>query len=261
MRPALARHDAILHQAIEGHDGFVVKTTGDGFHAVFGTAHGAVDAAVAAQLALTGEPWEITGRVRVRMGLHTCEAELRDGDYYGSAVNRAARLMATGHGGQIVVSLATSELAREGTVELLDLGEHRLPDLARPERVFQVVHPGLPAEFPVLRSLDAFPSNLPLQLTGFVGRENELAEIAAALESARVVTLTGIGGVGKTRVALQAAARLLVRYRDGAWFCELAPVGDPGAVVEAIATALGVVARPGQSLEDALIDSLRLKHL
>jgi predicted ATPase/class 3 adenylate cyclase len=261
MRPALARHDAILHEAIAVHGGFVVKTTGDGFHAVFGTAHDAVDAAVAAQLALIGEPWEMTGRLRVRMGLHTCEAELRDGDYYGSAVNRAARLMATAHGGQIVLSLATSELAREAPVELLELGEHRLPDLARPERVFQVVHKDLPIDFPALRSLDAFPSNLPLQLTVFVGREDELAEIAAALGWARVVTLTGIGGVGKTRAALQTAARMLAQYRDGAWFCELAPVRDPDAVVEAVASALGVVAGLGQTIEDTLLDFLRSKQI
>ena len=165
------------------------------------------------------------------------------------------------HGGQIVLSLATSELAREAPVDLVDLGEHRLPDLARPERVFQVVQPGLPSEFPALRSLDAFPSNLPLQLTAFVGREHELAEIATALDSARVVTLTGIGGVGKTRAALQAAARVLAQYRDGAWFCELAPVGDPDAVVEAVATALGVVANLGQTIDDSLLDFLRSKQL
>jgi predicted ATPase/class 3 adenylate cyclase len=261
MGPALARHDAIVRDAIEGYGGCVVKMRGDGFHAVFGTAHDAVDAAVAAQLALGGEAWDVTGPLRVRMGLHTCEAELRDGDYYGSAVNRAARLMATAHGGQIVLSLATSELAREAPLELVDLGEHRLPDLARPERVFQVVHSDLRADFPALRSLDAFPSNLPLQLTGFVGREDELAEIAAALDSARVVTLTGIGGVGKTRAALQVAALMLGEYRDGAWFCELAPVGDPDAVVEAVATALGVVAGLGQTIDDSLFDFLRSKQL
>ena len=216
---------------------------------------------VAAQLALAVEPWDLTGPLLVRMGLHTCEAELRDGDYYGSAVNRAARLMATAHGGQIVVSLATSELAREAPVELLDLGEHRLPDLARPERVFQVVHQDLRTDFPALRSLDAFPSNLPLQLTAFVGREDELAEIAAALSSARVVTLTGIGGVGKTRAALQAAARMLAQYRDGAWLCELAPVGDPGAVVEVVASALGVVAGLGHTVDDSLLDFLRSKQI
>jgi len=136
MRPALARHDAIVRDAIEGHAGFVVKTTGDGFHAAFGTAHDAVDAAVAAQLALDEAPWDVTGPLKVRMGLHTCEAELRDGDYYGSAVNRAARLMSVAHGGQVVVSAATSELVRGGPVELVDLGEHRLRDLGEAERVF-----------------------------------------------------------------------------------------------------------------------------
>src|ERR1700674_194749 len=143
MRPALARHDAIMRDAIEGHDGVVVKTTGDGFHAAFGTAHDAVNAAVAPQLALAEGPSEVTGPLRVRMGLHTCEAELRDGDYYGSAVNRAARLMSAAHGGQVVVSAATSELVRGGPVELVDLGEHRLRDLSEPERVFQIAHPAL----------------------------------------------------------------------------------------------------------------------
>ena len=261
MKAALARHDELVREAIESRRGHVVKTTGDGFHAAFGTAHDAVDAAVAAQLALRTEAWDLTGPVLVRMGLHTCEADLRDGDYYGSAVNRAARLMATAHGGQIVLSLATSELAREASVELLDLGEHRLPDLARPERVFQVVHQDLRTDFPALRSLDAFPSNLPLQLTAFVGREDELAEIAAALSSARVVTLTGIGGVGKTRAALQAAARMLAQYRDGAWLCELAPVGDPDAVVEVVASALGVVAGLGHTVDDSLLDFLRSKQI
>ncbi len=195
------------------------------------------------------------------MGVHTCEAEAREGDYYGSAVNRAARLMSAAHGGQIVVSLATRELAHEAPVEFVDLGEHRLPDLARPERVFQVVHPDLPVEFPVLRSLDTFPTNLPLQLTAFVGREDDLTEIAGALGEARVVTLTGIGGVGKTRVALQVAAHVLDQYRDGAWLCELAPVGDPAAVAEVIATALGVGAREGQTIEESLAEYLRVKQL
>src|SRR6478735_7166954 len=150
MRSALARHDAVVRDAIERHDGFVVKTTGDGFHAAFDTAHDAVAAAVAAQLALDGEPWETTGPLRVRMGLHTCEAEARDGDYYGSAVNRAARLMSVAHGRQIVVSTATSELMRGGAVELIDLGEHRLRDLDEPERVFQIAHAELAREFPPL---------------------------------------------------------------------------------------------------------------
>ena len=155
----------------------------------------------------------------------------RDGDYYGSAVNRAARLMAVGHGGQIVCSQATGDLARrraaEGTV-LVDLGEHRLRDLSRPERLFQVNAPGLTGTFAPLRSFDAFPSNLPAQLSSFVGREDDVAEIGRVLREKRLVTLTGVGGVGKTRLALQAAAEVLPRFRDGAWLCELAPVRDPG---------------------------------
>ena len=202
------------------------------------------------------------GRSWCGWGCTPCEAELRDGDYYGSAVNRAARLMAAAHGGQIVLSLATSELAREASVELLDLGEHRLPDLARPERVFQVVHPDLRTDFPALRSLDAFPSNLPLQLTAFVGREDELAEIAAAL------VFSPGGDVDRHRRRRQdarsrsrSAARLLAQYRDGAWLCELAPVGDPDAVVEVVASALGVVAGLGQTVDDSLLDFLRSKQI
>ena len=185
MRPALARHDAILRDAIEGHAGFVVKTTGDGFHAVFGTAHDAVDAAVAAQLALDEAPWDETGPLRVRMGLHTCEAELRDGDYYGSAVNRAARLMSVAHGGQVVVSAATSELVRGGSVELVDLGEHRLRDLGEPERVFQVAHPELAREFPALQSVDELPGNLPLQPNRFVGRAASIEQITGLVRRHR----------------------------------------------------------------------------
>jgi predicted ATPase/class 3 adenylate cyclase len=261
MRPALARHDSILRDAIEGHGGFVVKTTGDGFHAAFGSAHDAVDAAVAAQLALGDGPWEVTGPLQVRMGLHTCEAELRDGDYYGSAVNRVARLMSVAHGGQVVLSAAASELVRAGSVELVDLGDHRLRDLSRAERVFQVRAPGLRDDFPALRSLDSFPGNLPLQVSSFVGRERELDRVAKAIDDARVVTLTGVGGVGKTRLALQVAAEMLARFREGAWLVELAPVRDPDGVVDAFTAVFGVSARAGQSVEEALVEFLRTKQL
>ena len=171
MQAALARHDEVLRAAIEGHAGYVVKTTGDGFHAAFAAAHDARACGGGGPACATAERWEATGPLPVRMGIHTGPAELRDGDYYGTAVNRAARLMSAGHGGQIVVSLATEELVQESGVELLDLGEHVLRDLARPERVFQVVHPGLRREFPRLSSLDAFPGNLPAQVTSFVGRD------------------------------------------------------------------------------------------
>ena len=224
MRPVLARHDALVREAIEAHDGRVVKTTGDGAHAAFSTASDAIDAAVAAQVALIGEAWPLPEPLRVRMGIHSGPAEQRDGDYYGTAVNRAARIMSVANGGQVVVSLAVQELAREGAVALVDLGEHRLRDLGQAERLFQVDDARLERVFPALRSLDAWPGNLPLQVSSFVGREQQIDRVVAALGETRVVTLTGVGGVGKTRLALQVAADLLPRFAQGAWLVELAPV-------------------------------------
>jgi len=261
MKPALARHDAILRDGVTAHDGRVVKTTGDGLHAVFATARDALDAGVAMQRALAAEPWAETGPLRVRMGIHTCEAEYRDGDYYGSEVNRAARLMSVAHGGQVVVSSATAGLVRDGSVELVDLGEHRLRDLTTSERVFQVSAPALVAEFPPLRSLDAMPGNLPRQVTSFVGREAELASVAELVRDAPMVTLTGVGGVGKTRLALQVAAEVAGRFPDGAWLVELAAVADPDAVVDAVAASLRVQPFPGRTLEDSVLEYLATKRL
>jgi predicted ATPase/class 3 adenylate cyclase len=264
MRSALARHDALLRNAVEAHGGRVVKTTGDGVHAVFATAHDALDAAVAAQHALATERWGETGPLRVRIGLHTGEAEFRTGDYHGGALNRAARLMSAAHGGQIVLSRATQELLRDDLVEefeLVDLGEHRLRDLSRPERVFQVSGPGLPADFPRLRSLDAVPGNLPVQVTSFVGREQDLERVAATLGEARVVTLTGVGGVGKTRLALQVAGEMSPAFRDGAWLCELAGVRESEAVAEAIVAVFQVEPRQGVSVAEALVEFLHAKQL
>jgi predicted ATPase/class 3 adenylate cyclase len=256
MHDVMARHDEIVRGAIESHGGHVVKTTGDGFHAAFATARDAIDAALAAEQALTNEPPTQNVVVKVRMGVHTGEARVRDGDYYGSALNRAARLMAVGHGGQIVCSQATADLARDALAEgvvLVDLGEHRLRDLSRPERLFQVNAPGLSGTFAPLRSLDAFPSNLPAQLSSFVGRELDVADIAQVLREKRLVTLTGVGGVGKTRLALQVAAEVLPRFRDGAWLCELAAVRDPAGVVDAVANVFQVTARPGLGLDESLV--------
>ena len=179
------------------------------------------------------------------MGLHTCEAAYRDGDYYGSEVNRAARLMSVAHGGQIVVSLVTSALVRDGQVDLADLGEHRLRDLATVERIYQVCVPGLPREFPPLRSLDQLPGNLPRQVTTFVGRQAEIGSLVELVCGSSLVTLTGVGGVGKTRLALQVAAEVVAEFPDGAWVCELAPVTDPGAVWETLAASLRVQVPPG----------------
>jgi predicted ATPase/class 3 adenylate cyclase len=252
MHAAIARHDEILHKAIRAHGGTVVKMTGDGAHAAFATAHAAIGAAIDAQLGLAGESWGATGALRVRVGVHTGPAEQRAGDYFGTALNRAARLTNVAHGGQIVVSQATADLARDelpGGCELVDLGEHRLRDLSRPERVYQVARNGLERDFPRLRSLEAFPGNLPAQVTSFVGRVEEIASVAEASREDRLVTLTGVGGVGKTRLAVQTAAEVLPAYPDGAWLCELAAAGDPDAMVQVVAAALGVQSYPGVALD------------
>jgi predicted ATPase len=264
MRAALERHDALLRAAVNGHNGCVFATGGDGLAAAFARAGDAVLAAAAAQEAFRLEPWPIAAPVRVRMGIHTGEAAERDGDYFGPAVNRAARLMAAGHGGQVLVSGVTEALVRDGApeqVELVDLGEHRLRDLARPIRVFELAQTGRAGGFPPLRTLDAFPGNLPLQVSSFIGRDRELARTVDALAEVRVVTLTGVGGVGKTRLALQAAAEVLPQFTDGAWLCELAPVRDPDAVADALAAVFDVAPRAGQSAKQALVEFLGGKQL
>src|SRR5436190_2392452 len=258
MRGASARHDAIVREAIESHDGYVVKTTGDGFHAAFASARDAIDAAVDAQIALSAEAWEPTAPLRVRMGIHSGLAEVRDGDYYGTSVNKAARLTSVAHGGQIVVSLATEELVQDGEVDLVDLGEHSLRDLARPERVFQVAHDGLARDFPRLSSLEAFGGNLPLQVSSFVGRDDDVARIVEMLGDAALVTLTGTGGVGKTRLAVQAAAEAVPQFPDGAWFCELAAVDDGDAMAQVVAASLGCVQRAGLSLAQSIVEYLKV---
>jgi predicted ATPase/class 3 adenylate cyclase len=264
MHGALARHDEILRTAVATHDGHLVKTTGDGIHAAFADASCAARAAVAAQLALVREPWGETGELRARMGIHTGPAQQRDGDYYGTALNRAARLMSVAHGGQIVVSLATEELlsgALDADTSLVDLGVHQLRDLAAPVQVFQLAHADLRREFPPLRSLDAYRGNLPVQATSFVGREEEIAAIGAALSASALVTITGVGGVGKTRLAVQVAADVLPDFADGAWICELAAAIDRESMLQIVAAALGVPPRAGHDLTDAIAEFLRSKRL
>jgi predicted ATPase/class 3 adenylate cyclase len=260
MRAALERHDAVLRSSIRDHEGQVFSTGGDGLAAVFARSLDAVFAAAQAQAALTAEAWPDDAPVRVRMAVHTGEAIERDGDYLGPALNRAARLMAMGHGGQVLVSHAAEQLV-EGSLpiglDLWDLGEHRLRDLSRPERIFQLRAPGCDTRFPPLRSLDATRTNLPVQLTSFVGREQDVKAVGALLGEHRVVTLTGVGGVGKTRLALQVAAEELDAFPDGVWLIELAPLGEPSRVVEALAAALSVEPTPGKTIEQAILDRVK----
>ena len=252
MKTSLERHDALLREAVESSRGRVIKTTGDGLSAVFSSVLDGLAASSIAQRRLCAESWGETGPLRVRMGLHVGEAQPRAGDYYGPAVNRAARLMSAAHGGQVLLSLAAAGLAGGQLPEgasLRDLGEHRLKDLEQPERIFQLLLPDLEVDFPPLMSLNRRPNNLPAQPTALIGREVELAEILKRLSSnqVRLLTLTGPGGIGKTRLALQAAAELTDCFVDGVYLIDLAPLRDPEAVLAAIAQTLGVRETRSQS--------------
>ena len=266
MRAALACHDRLIRAAIKDHDGHVVKTMGDAFHAAFSRAPDAVAAALDAQRQLQAEAWVEIEPLRVRMALHTGAAEERDGDYYGPPLNRAARLLAIGHGGQVLLSDVTAGLVLDDLADgltLLDLGEQRLKDLIRPERVFQLVVPGLHSEFPPLVSLDARPNNLPTHATPLLGREHELASAHERLlrDDVRLLTLVGPGGTGKTRLSLQIAANLSDRFVDGIFFVALAPISDPDLVPTTIAQTLGVRDGGGRSVLHALEEYLREKQL
>jgi predicted ATPase len=245
MRPALEAHDEVLRQAIDGHGGFLFKHTGDGVCAAFTSPSAAVDAAVAAQRALD---------LPVRMGIGTGEAELRGGDYFGTVLNRTARVMSAGHGGQILLDGATAALL--GSVDLIALGPRRLRDIAKPVDMYQVQAPGLRTEFPPLKTVDPTPGNLRPPTTSIIGRESELTELETTLKAHRLVTLTGAGGVGKTRLALEVASRLTPEFRDGVWVIELAPVGDPAAVPDAVAAVLGITQQPGMTLSDSVAAAL-----
>jgi predicted ATPase/class 3 adenylate cyclase len=264
MGAAMARHDALVRAALEAQRGHVFSTGGDGFGVAFARAGDAIAAAVSTQWALAGEAWPAPAAIGVRMGLHTGEAEERGGDYFGPAVNRAARLMALAHGGQVLASAATAELAADTLppdVKLVDLGEHLLRDLFRRERVFQVEAPGLGSDFAPLRSIDGLPGNLPAQPTSFVGRAAEVRDLRAALGRAQLVTVTGVGGVGKTRLATQVAAELLPSFAEGAWLCELAAAGDADTSAQVVASTLGVAQRAGRSLERSIVEFLRPSRL
>jgi predicted ATPase/class 3 adenylate cyclase len=255
----LGRHRDLIRAAIASSGGHEEKTEGDGFLAVFERPGDAVLAAVDAQRRLASEPWPTDAEVRVRMGLHTGNGQLdADGEYVGTDIHRAARVGAAGHGGQILLSETTSALIADELpvdVKIRGLGQHRLKDL-RPERICQLDVEGLRSEFPPIRSLDRRPNNLPTQLTSFVGRETELHEAAALLASTRLLTLTGPGGTGKTRLSLQLAADVSENYPDGVWFVALEPIRDPSLIASRVADSLNLVESPGRSARDLIVDRL-----
>jgi predicted ATPase/class 3 adenylate cyclase len=264
MQEAVRRHDAIVRAAITEHGGQVFKTVGDAFCAAFTHPEGALAAMLAAQQVLAAEDFSAVDGLRVRVALHTGTADERGGDYFGPTLNRVARLLAVGHGGQVLLSAACTELiggALPPQCSLRDLGEHRLKDLARPERVHQLLAPNLPGEFPPLRSLEHLSNNLPSQVSSFIGRETEIAAIAALVEGHRLVTLVGSGGVGKTRLSLHVAADLIDRFSDGVWFVELAPLSHGDYIPTTVASALGITLRSEGDLVEHLARALKGKAL
>ncbi|HJS17744.1 MAG TPA: adenylate/guanylate cyclase domain-containing protein [Anaerolineales bacterium] len=266
MRSALAQHDSILREAITANNGHVIKTTGDGVHAVFEKAADAIRSTLVVQRALltAGFFENPEAALRVRMGLHTGEAEFRDGDYFGQSLNRAARIMSIAHGGQILLSGITAEVIREhqpADAILQDLGEHPLKGLSRPEHLYQLGAPDLPQDFPAIKSSIQFPNNLPAQLTVFIGRERERAEVHEKLASARLLTLIGPGGTGKTRLSLQVGSEQAVHFKDGVWLVELAPISDPAYIVSAIASLFEIREVQNIPLIQLLIDFLLSKEL
>lgn len=264
MRLALAQHDALLRQAIEARNGVVFKTVGDAFCAAFASASEALQAALAIHLALQSATWGATGPLRVRIGLHTGSAEERENDYFGPTLNRVARLQSLAYGDQILLSQTTYHLVigqLPDQVSVKDLGSHRLKDLQAPEQIWQLLHPLLPSDFPPLKSLNNLPNNLPNQLTSFIGREQEIEEIRALLNTCRLLTLTGSGGCGKTRLALQLSADLLGDFPDGVWLVELASLTNPALILPTMAGALGVREDPGRPLMRTLIEHLSSRTL
>ena len=250
-----ATHMGLIRRAVDDHGGVVVRTEGDAMFAVFPEARAAVSAAIAAQRALMAHEWPSGTEVRVRMGLHSGEAYLSGDDYGGFEVNRAARIAAAGHGGQIVLSDPTRALVADALPEgvgIRDLGRHALRDVPRPEHLFQLEVAGLPSEFPALRTATATIGDLPPRLTSFIGRDAELRELADLLAGRRLVTLTGPGGIGKTSLAVETARGVADRFPDAAWFVPLAEVEDPAAVRSVIARTIGLFDGPGRPAAEGL---------
>ncbi len=261
MGPALARHDALLHAVVPRHHGHVFKTVGDAFYAVFATASDGAAAALAAQQAVRAELWHPDAALHIRIALHSGAAEQRGGDYFGPTLNRIARMLASGHGDQVLVSAAAFALIQDclpPDTSLRGLGLVRLRDLAQPELLFQLVHPALPHQFPPLRSLDTLPNNLPQPVTSFIGREKETAEVKALLSQTRLLTLLGMG---KSRLAMQVAADGLDQYPDGVWLAELAPLAEGGLVAQEVAHVLHIAEEPGLPVLQSLAQALSAKHL
>ena len=260
----LLEYHQVLRAALEAGGGYEVDTQGDSALIAFGSAHSAARTAAAAQRAITAYHWPEGAPIHVRMGLHTGEPTVAGGRYFGLDVHRAARIMAVGYGGQILLSQATHDLIKQALPDGLtvrDLGEHRLKDLARLEHIFQIVIPGLPAEFPPLKTLDVISNNLPIQLTTFIGRERQIEAVKRFMGGCRLLTLTGAGGSGKTRLAVQAAADLIEQFEKGVWLVELAPVADPALVVQAAAATFRVREAAGRTLLDQLVHYFDSKSL
>jgi predicted ATPase/class 3 adenylate cyclase/Tfp pilus assembly protein PilF len=262
MRNALARHDSIVREAFTDFDGQIFKTMGDAFCAAFSTATQAVKAAVCAQKQLLNEPWPPETKIRIRIAIHTGAVECRDNDYFGPPVNRVARLLATAHGDQILVSQSSFELARDTPpedVRFRDLGLHQLKDLVRPEQIYQLLHPSLPDEFPPIRSISDQPNNLPVQFTSFLGREEVIEGVRSLLTKNRLVTLTGSGGSGKTRLSIHFAAEVLSEFPAGAWFVELAAATEDRDVARTIGQVLSVPDVPDHQLIGTLVNHIQNK--
>ena len=264
MDDAVKRHDALLRDAIDRHNGYVFKAIGDAFCVAFARVSDAVTTAFEAQRALSEEDFSAVGGLPIRIALHAGEASERNGDYFGPAVNRVARLMSIGHGGQILLSGVTRDLAHSDLpagVTLLDLGSHRLKDLTEPEQVWQLTIAGLTAEFPALKSLDTIPNNLPIAPTSFRGREHDLEEVKSLLGQHKLLTLFGSGGVGKTRLALQVGAEVLDHHPDGVWLVDFAPITDPELVSSVIAKEIGMPQVEDRRVDESIPQWLRRKKL